>query len=241
MLHVEPIPMLDDNYAWLLRDDATGATAVVDPAVAAPVLARVQALGGRLDWILLTHHHGDHIADVPTVQAATGARVAGNAADAHRLPKLDLAVSPGDGFALGDSPATVLDSPGHTRGHIAWAFTEGRALFCGDTLFSIGCGRLLEGDAAEMFASLQRFAALPDEVRVCCGHEYTLSNLRYARHVEPGNQALAAHEAAVQAQRARGEPSLPTTIALEKALNPFLRARDAAALAALRTGKDNFR
>ncbi len=241
MLHVEPIAILEDNYAWLLRDPATGATAVVDPAVAGPVLERVQALGGRLDWILITHHHGDHIADVPAVQAATGAKVAGNAPDAHRLPRLNLAVSPGDAFTLGESRATVLDSPGHTRGHIAWAFPEGEAVFCGDTLFSIGCGRLLEGTAAEMFASLARLAALPDATRVCCGHEYTLSNLRYARHVEPDNAALAAHEAHVQAQRARGEPSLPTTIGQERALNPFLRARDVAALAALRTGKDNFR
>ncbi len=241
MLHVEPIAILDDNYAWLLRDPATGATAVVDPAVAAPVLARVQALGGRLDWILLTHHHGDHVAEVPQVAAATGAKVAGNAADSHRLPKLDLAVKPGDSFTLGESRAEVLDSPGHTRGHVAWAFAEGQAVFCGDTLFSMGCGRLLEGTAAEMFSSLRALAALPDATRVCCGHEYTLSNLRFARHVEPGNEALAAHEAAVQARRARGEPSLPTTMGLEKALNPFLRAPDVAALAALRSGKDTFR
>ncbi|MFL1461722.1 hydroxyacylglutathione hydrolase [Roseococcus sp. DSY-14] len=241
MLHVEPIPILDDNYAWLLRCPATGATAVADPAVAAPVLARVQALGGRLDWILLTHHHGDHVAEVPQVAAATGARVAGHAADAHRLPSLDLAVKPGETFTLGEAAAQVLDTPGHTRGHIAWAFVEGQALLCGDTLFSIGCGRLLEGTAAEMFASLRALAALPDAMRVCCGHEYTLSNLRYARHVEPDNQALAAHEAEVKARRARGEPSLPTTLGLEKALNPFLRARDVAELAALRSGKDDFR
>lgn len=241
MLHVEPIAILEDNYAWLLRDPATGATAVVDPAVAGPVLERVAALGGRLDWIILTHHHGDHVAEVPQVAAATGAKVAGAKGDAHRLPKLDLALIPGDAFTLGGSSAEVLDSPGHTRGHIAYAFTAGEALFCGDTLFSIGCGRLLEGTAEEMFASLGRFAALPDATRVCCGHEYTLSNLRFARHVEPENQALAAYEAEVQAKRARGEPSLPTTIGLERRLNPFLRARDVAELATLRTGKDNFR
>ncbi|WP_207539001.1 hydroxyacylglutathione hydrolase [Sabulicella rubraurantiaca] len=241
MLHVEPIPLLEDNYAWFLRDEATGATAVVDAAVAGPVLERVNSRGGRLDWLLITHHHGDHIAGIPEVREATGAKVAGNAADASRLPKLDLALKPGDSFRLGESEAVVLDSPGHTRGHIAFHFASGKALFPGDTLFAIGCGRLLEGSAEEMFHSLQRFAPLPDDTRVFCGHEYTLSNIRYALSVDPDNAALRDYAAKAQAQRDRNEPTIPTTLGLEKAANPFLRARDVAELARLRTGKDNFR
>jgi len=232
-LHVEPIPILDDNYAWLLRCPATGATAVADPAVAAPVLERVQALGGRLDWILLTHHHGDHVAEVPQVAAATGAKVAGNAADAHRLPRLDLSVNPGDGFTLGQAAAQVLDTPGHTRGHIAWAFVGGEALLCGDTLFSIGCGRLFEGSPAQMLASLDRLAALPSSTLVCCTHEYTLANLRFARALEPTHAGLAIYQHWCQQQRNAGRPTLPSRIGRERALNPFLRSREPALRQAL--------
>jgi hydroxyacylglutathione hydrolase len=247
-LTVLPIPILQDNYAWFLRDEATGMVGVVDAADAAPVLAFLaETAGGRCDWLLITHHHGDHIAGIPEVQAKTGAKIAGNAADAHRLPPLDLALTPGDSSALGDSfalgasRALVLDTPGHTRGHIAYAFEEGAALFCGDTLFAIGCGRLLEGTAEEMFASLSRLADLPGAMRVCCGHEYTRSNIRYALSVEPENAALRAFAAEAGAKRGRGEPTVPTTLDLERAANPFLHARDAAHFAALRAGKDEFR
>jgi hydroxyacylglutathione hydrolase len=241
MLTVKPIPMMEDNYAWFLRDEATGMTAVVDAAVREPVMAAVAAEGGRLDWLLITHHHGDHVAAIPDVARETGAKVAGNAADAARLPKLDVAVRPGDSFALGESVATIIDTPGHTRGHIAWHFAEGQALFAGDTLFAIGCGKLLEGTPAEMHASLAHLKGLPDATRVYCGHEYTLSNIRYALTTDVANEALRLYAARAKAQRDAGEPTVPTTLGLEKQANPYLLARDLAHFAALRAGKDNFR
>lgn len=241
MLTIKPIPMMADNYAWFLRDDATGMTAVVDAAVLEPVAAMVEAEGGRLDWLLITHHHDDHIAAIPDVARRYGARVAGNAADAARLPGLDQELKPGGSFALGESVAEIIDTPGHTRGHIAFHFPESEALFCGDTLFAIGCGKLLEGTPAEMHASLARLAALPDATRVYCGHEYTLSNIRYALTVEPHNATLRDFAARAEAQRAEGVPTVPTTLGLEKQANPYLRARDLAHFAALRAGKDNFR
>ena len=240
-LTVKPIPILDDNYAWFLRDEATGMTAVIDAAVVEPIADFIKAEGGRLDWLLITHHHDDHIAGIPELAQRTGAKIAGAAADAARLPKLDVALKPGDSFALGESVATILDSPGHTRGHIAWAFEKDDALFPGDTLFAAGCGRLLEGTPAEMFSSLAAFAHLPDSTKVCCGHEYTLSNLRFALSVEPENAALQAYAFKAKAQRDAGEPTIPTTLGLERAVNPFVRARDVAELAARRLAKDTFR
>jgi hydroxyacylglutathione hydrolase len=165
-----PVPILKDNYAWLLRD-SSGATAIVDPAEPAPVIAALERAGGRLDLILLTHHHADHVAGTDEVRARFGARVVGAAVDAHRLPKLDQAVREGDRVALGGSTAEVIDTPGHTRGQINFYFPEGGVLLSGDTLFSLGCGRLIEGTAGEMFASLRKLAALPGETQVCCGHE----------------------------------------------------------------------
>lgn len=241
-LEVVPIPILQDNYAWFLRDGATGETAVVDAAVAAPVLSFLRERnGGRCDYLVITHHHADHIAEIPQVKAATGAKTVGNPRDAASLPPLDVEAPPGSSFALGQSRAEVIDTPGHADHHIAYAFREGEALLCGDVLFAAGCGRLVEGSAAEMWESLSRLAALPDAMRVCCGHEYTLSNVKYARHVEPANAALRDFAAEAEAKRAQGLPTLPTTLGLEKAINPFLRARDAAHFAELRRGKDSFR
>lgn len=241
-LSVTPVPCLSDNYCWLLRDAATGAVALCDPGEAAPALDAVETAGGRLDLILLTHHHGDHIDGVAAVCARhPGARVVGAAADAHRLPPLDLSLAPGEAVALGESLATVIDTPGHTRGHIAFHFAREDVLLCGDTLFSLGCGRLLEGTATDMFGSLRALAALPPGTLVCCGHEYTESNARFAMTVEPGNAALAARVREVTAQRAAGRPTVPTTIAAERAENPFMRARDVAQLAEWRTAKDRFR
>ncbi|WP_426955893.1 hydroxyacylglutathione hydrolase [Muricoccus radiodurans] len=240
---VTAVPCLSDNYAWLLRDATTGTVALCDPGEAGPCLAALRAMPepGRLDWVLLTHHHGDHIDGVAEVVAATGAKVLGAAADAHRLPKLDLAVRPGETVPLGSGTMTVIDTPGHTRGHVALHIPEARAALVGDTLFSLGCGRLLEGTAAEMFGSLQRLNALPDDTLVCCGHEYTESNARFALTVEPDNAALRARAEQVRALRTKGRATVPTTIAEERATNPFLRAKDVAELAARRTGKDNFR
>jgi hydroxyacylglutathione hydrolase len=240
MIAARPVAILQDNYAWLLRDSATGATAIVDPAESEPVAAAIDAAGGRLDLILLTHHHGDHIAATNAIRDRYGARVAGARADAHRLPRLDQAVADGDSVAVGESQGRVIDTPGHTRGQVAFYFPDGGVLICGDTLFSLGCGRLLEGTAAEMFASLRAFAALPPDTLVCCGHEYTESNARFALHADPGNAALRAYAAHVHAVRQAGQPSVPSRLADELAANPFLRAPDVASFADLRARKDRF-
>src|SRR5580693_2956918 len=192
---VQPVPILSDNYAWLLRDEATGATAIVDPAEGPPIIAAIEAAGGRLDLILLTHHHSDHVAATDEVRARFPALVVGAAADAHRLPKLDQAVKEGDEVLLGKAVARVIDTPGHTRGQINYFFPDGEVLLAGDTLFSLGCGRLIEGTPADMFASLRKLAALPGGTKVCCGHEYTESNARFALSVDGANPALIARTA----------------------------------------------
>ncbi len=240
MLSAHPVAILQDNYAWLLRDSATGATAIVDPAEPGPVAAAIDAAGGRLDLILLTHHHLDHVAGTDDIRTRYGALVVGARADAHRLPRLDQAVGDGDSVVLGESVGKVIDTAGHTRGQVAFYFADGGVLICGDTLFSLGCGRLLEGTAAEMFASLRALAALPAETLVCCGHEYTESNARFALHADPDNAALQAYVAHVQALRAAGRPSVPSRLSDEFAANPFLRAPDVASFAALRARKDKF-
>jgi hydroxyacylglutathione hydrolase len=239
-LTVTPIPLFKDNYAWLLRDSGTGATAVVDPADAGPVEAAIEAAGGRLDLILLTHHHADHVGGTDAVRARYGASVVGAAADAHRLPKLDRAVREGDTVGLGGAVGTVIDTPGHTLGHIAFHFPDGPALFCGDTLFSLGCGRLIEGTAAQMFASLKKLAALPPDTLVYCGHEYTESNARFAVTAEPGNAALQARAAEVGRLRAAGRSTVPSLLAEELAANPFMRAATAERLGEIRVAKDRF-
>ncbi len=235
-----PVPILKDNYAWLLREDSTGATAIVDPADAQPVIEAIEKAGGRLDLILLTHHHDDHIAGVDEVRARFGAKVAGAAADQHRLPKLDEALREGDTVRLGAAAAEVIDTPGHTRGQINFFFPDGAVLLSGDTLFSLGCGRLSEGTPAEMYASLRKLAKLPPETLVCCGHEYTESNARFALAVDPKNKALHDFAGKVEQMRAVGQPSVPSKLGDEMQVNPFLLAPDEASFAALRAKKDKF-
>jgi hydroxyacylglutathione hydrolase len=237
---VQSVPMFSDNYAWLLRDSASGAVGIVDPADAGKVCVAIDAAGGRLDTIFLTHHHADHVAGTDEVRARYGAKVVGASADAHRLPRLDQAVAEGDSVAFGTTEARVIETPGHTRGHIAFFFPQGDLLFCGDTLFSLGCGRLLEGTAEEMFASLAKLAALPADTAVFCGHEYTQSNARFALTVEPDNAALRARAAEVRRLREDSANTVPSRLKEELAANPFLRASTASRLGEIRAAKDRF-
>lgn len=220
------IPCLSDNYAYLIHDTATDATAVVDVPEAAPILSALTERGWKLTHILLTHHHNDHIGGVEALVAATGARVVGAAADAHRLPPLTEELAEGDAVQFGTEDFEVLEVPGHTVGHIAFHLPQSRMLFTGDSLMSWGCGRLFEGTPAQMWDSLQKLAALPDDTLICSGHEYTTSNGRFALHLEPHNPALTSRFAEVTAARAAGKPTVPASLALERATNPFLRASD---------------
>ncbi len=238
MLEVVRIPVLSDNYVWLVHDAASGETVAVDPAVADPVLEAAAARGWRIDQIWNTHWHGDHTGGNAAIKAATGCIITGPAAEAERIGTLDRTVGEGDSVRIGDHVAQVMAVPAHTAGHIAYHLSDERIAFVGDTLFAMGCGRLFEGTAAQMFANLQRLAALPDDTRVYCAHEYTLSNGRFALTVEPENAALAARVAAVEAARARGEATVPTSIGEERATNIFMRARDAEELAERRAAKD---
>jgi len=240
-MEIVRIPALSDNYIWLVHEPESGETMVVDPAVADPALAEAERRGWRIGQIWNTHWHPDHTGGNAAIKAATGALVTGPAAEAGRIPTLDRTVREGDRVRLGALEASVLEVPAHTAGHIAYHFASQGVLFVGDTLFAMGCGRLFEGTAAQMHANLTRLSALPPETRVYCAHEYTLSNGRFAVTAEPDNDDIAARLEAVAAARAAGEATVPTTIALERATNPFMRASSAEALAALRTAKDNFR
>lgn len=223
-LQIEQIPVLRDNYVYLLHEAASGATAVVDPAVPEPVLQRLAAKNWRLTHILNTHHHDDHVGGNLLLKRATGALVVGARHDSHRIPGLDIGVSQGETFLLGAAAALVLEVPGHTLGHIAYWFPDSQSLFSGDTLFALGCGRLFEGTAEQMWTSLQKLRDLPGETLIHCAHEYTQSNARFARTVERGNQALLARSAEIDALRRRGLATVPTALADEIATNPFLRA-----------------
>jgi len=222
-----PLPAFDDNYIWMLHDGHQAL--VVDPGDEVPVLQALQTRQLQLKAILVTHHHVDHVGGVAELRAATGASVYGPAGE--EMPEPLQRMDDGDTLALLGLHFTVLNVPGHTAGHIAWYSpdVDGQPLlFCGDTLFSGGCGRLFEGTPAQMLASLDRLAALPGATRVCCAHEYTLSNLRFARTVEPGNATLQQYARQCEEQRARRQPTLPSTLALEREINPFLRSRQPA-------------
>jgi len=234
------IPMLSDNYSWLLRESVSGKVGIVDPAEAAPAVAAIEAAGGKLDFIFLTHHHGDHIDGVPALVERYGPVVVGNAADAHRLPKLDIAVHEGELVDFGAAKVRVMDTPAHTQGHISYYIADGGILLPGDTLFSLGCGRFFEGTAEDMFRSLQKFAALPGDTLVCAGHEYTQSNARFALVVDPDNTALQGRSEEVTRLRAAGQATLPVRLDSERATNPFLRAADVESLGKLRAAKDKF-
>lgn len=239
-LTVARVPVLSDNYVWLAHDDVSGHTAVIDPAVADPVLAAAAERGWTISQIWNTHWHPDHTGGNTAIREATGCTISGPAAEAERIPTLDRHLAEGDQVTLGDLRFDVLAVPAHTAGHIALYCAEAETVFVGDTLFAMGCGRLFEGTAEQMFANMQQLAALPPETTVYCAHEYTLSNARWAITAEPDNSALSARHGEVVAMRERGEPTVPTSIAAELATNPFMRARDAAHLAELRAAKDAF-
>ncbi len=240
-IEVVRIPVLSDNYIWLVHEPASGETMVVDPAVSAPVLAEADKRGWTITQIWNTHWHPDHTGGNAEIKAVTGCTITGPAAEFERIPTLDVKVGEGDQVRLGNSVADVIDVPAHTAGHIAYHFAAEQAAFVGDTLFAMGCGRLFEGTAAQMFDNMAKLGALPDETQVYCAHEYTQSNGRYALVAEPDNAALAARMVAVDAARARGEATVPTTIGLERATNPFMRANSVEQLAERRAAKDGFR
>jgi hydroxyacylglutathione hydrolase len=241
VLDIARIAVLSDNYVWLAHEPESGETAAIDPAVAEPVLSEAGRRGWRITQIWNTHWHPDHTGGNAAIKAATGCLVTGPAAEAARIPTLDRQVREGDRVALGALQADVLEVPAHTAGHIAYHLPSEEVVFVGDTLFAMGCGRLFEGTAEQMHSNLQRLAQLPPGTLAYCAHEYTLSNGRFALAAEPGNEAVKERMREVEAARAAGEATVPTTIALELATNPFMRSRSADELAQRRAWKDSFR
>lgn len=223
-LEVHRFPCLADNYGFLVHDAASGATAAIDTPEAEPILRELEAKGWALTHIFNTHHHRDHVGGNLALKAKTGCRIVGPAADAHRIPGFDEGVSDGDEIRLGTRRVRVVETPGHTLGHIVYYFLDDGVAFVGDTLFAMGCGRLFEGSPEQMWASLQKITAWPDDTRLYCAHEYTQANARFALTVEPDNEALKRRAEEVDRLRAAGMPTVPTTVGLEKATNPFLRA-----------------
>jgi hydroxyacylglutathione hydrolase len=239
-MDIVAVPVLTDNYVWLIHDGDSGETAAVDPSVADPVLDAAAAKGWRLGQVLNTHWHPDHTGGNQAIQAATGCTITAPA-EAERVSKIDRVVAEGDRVRVCGAEAVVWHIPAHTAGHIAYYFEDEGMIFVGDTMFAMGCGRLFEGTAEQMYANLQRIAALPAGVRIYCGHEYTLANARFAAQADPGNPAIAVRLAEVTAQRDAGTVTLPTTVAEERETNPFVRATNVEEFARLRLAKDSFR
>ena len=221
---------LQDNFGFLVHDPATKATAAIDAPEAAPILAALEQAGWNLTDILVTHHHADHTGGIAELKAKYQCRVVAPAREADKIPLVDMRVKEGDTVRVGHLSARVLETPGHTLGQVNYFFADDKAVFVGDTLFSAGCGRVIEGDYPMMWASLDKLRALPDDTRIYCGHEYTQANIRFALTIEPANAALTARAAQVDALRAQGQATIPTTMGEEKAFNPFLRP-DIAAVA----------
>jgi hydroxyacylglutathione hydrolase len=222
-LEVHQFPCLNDNYGYLIHEPVTGATATIDTPEVAPINTALKAKGWTLTHILNTHHHFDHAGGNEALKKQWGATVVGAANDAKRIPGIDVLVSDGEDYAFGATHARVIEVPGHTSGHIAFYFADEKIAFVGDTLFALGCGRLFEGTPEQMWSSLQKLMALPDETVVYCAHEYTQANANFALSVEPNNPQLQARAAEIETLRAAGKATVPTTIAAERATNPFLR------------------
>ena len=240
MLEIIRIAVLSDNYVWLVHEPNSQETMVVDPAVAEPVLAEAEKRGWKITQIWNTHWHPDHTGGNAAIKEATGCHITGPEAERERIPTLDSFVKEGDTVKLGEVTANVIDVPAHTAGHIAFHIPSENVAFVGDTLFAMGCGRLFEGTAEQMYDNMRKLEALPDATKIYCAHEYTQSNGEYALVAEPDNLALKERMAEVLTLRARGEATVPTTISQERATNPFMRAASAAELGARRTAKDNF-
>jgi hydroxyacylglutathione hydrolase len=238
-MEIVAVPAFTDNYIWLVHDEASGETAVVDPGDAAPALAEARARGWEIGQIWNTLWHPDHTGGNLALKQATGCRVSGPERGA--IPGRDVGLAEGGEVRIGDRVGRVIEVPGHTLDHIALIFEEERVAFVGDTLFAMGCGRLFEGTPEKMYRSLQRLSELPPDTSLYCAHEYTLANARFAVHAEPGNRDIADRLAETRDRRERGEITLPTTVQAERRTNPFVRASDWEKFARLRVNKDSFR
>lgn len=236
MLEIVQFPCLSDNYGFLLHDPSSGLTAAIDTPDADEIASQLDRRGWTLSHILNTHHHADHAGGNLALKARYACRIVGPRADSSRIPGIDLGVGDGDRFEFGRARIEVVETPGHTRGHIVYYVPDAAAAFVGDTLFAMGCGRLFEGSPEQMWNSLQKIMRWPDETRIYCAHEYTLANARFALTVDPDNAALVARAREVAALRRQGRPTVPTTLELEKATNPFLRSASPALKAAIGLG-----
>jgi hydroxyacylglutathione hydrolase len=238
-MEIIAVPAFTDNYIWIVHDEESGETAVVDPGDASPALAECERRGWTITQVWNTHHHWDHTGGNAKIKEATGALVSAPAAEEIKVR--DVGLSEGSELRIGNHLGRVIEIPGHTLGHVALVFDDPRMAFVGDTLFAMGCGRLFEGTAQQMHHSLQRIADLPGDTALYCGHEYTLANARFAEHAEPENEAIAVRYERVRAQRERNEITLPTTVSQERETNPFVRATNWEEFARLRAEKDSFR
>jgi hydroxyacylglutathione hydrolase len=238
-MEIIAVPAFTDNYIWIVHDEESGETAVVDPGDASPALAECERRGWTITQVWNTHHHWDHTGGNAKIKEATGALVSAPAAEEIRVR--DVGLSEGSELRIGNHLGRVIEIPGHTLGHVALVFDDPRMAFVGDTLFAMGCGRLFEGTAQQMHHSLQRIADLPGDTALYCGHEYTLANARFAEHAEPENEAIAVRYERVRAQREKNEITLPTTVSEERETNPFVRATNWEEFARLRAEKDSFR
>ncbi|KAH8484318.1 hypothetical protein Peur_063444 [Populus x canadensis] len=254
-LQIELVPCLKDNYAYLLHDVDTGTVGVIDPSEAAPVIDALSRKNRNLTYILNTHHHYDHTGGNEELKARYGAKVIGSGVDRDRIPGIDIVLNDGDNWMFGGHEVLVMETPGHTRGHVSFYFPGPGAIFAGDTLFSLSCGKLFEGTPEQMLSSLRKIMSLPDDTNIYCGHEYTLSNSKFALSIDPNNEALQSYASHVAHLRSKSLPTIPTKLKVEKACNPFLRtsstairhtlnipatANDSEALGVIRQAKDNF-
>ncbi len=240
MLEIARIPVLNDNYVWLVHEPDSGETVAVDPSVADPVLAEAERRGWTITQVWNTHWHPDHTGGNERIKAQTGCTITGPEAEQAKIPTLDIMVREGDSVRIGAIAGGVLDIPAHTAGHIAFHLPSEKIAFVGDTLFAMGCGKLFEGTAAQMYDNMRKLEKLPGDTALYCGHEYTEANGRFALTVEPGNDEIAARMREVLEMRAQGEATVPTTVALEQTTNPFMRAGSVEELAERRAAKDVF-